>query len=262
MAGDVRALRRRLAAGEAVVGTFCAFPVPHVVEIVGAAGFDFVILDMEHGAISAGDLPNALRAADANGLMAFVRIPSASADLIAVAIDAGAAGIIVPAVESAAEAAAMIALTRFPPKGRRGVHNATRALRYSARPLAEAMADEARPITVLQIETAMSSSEARAIARTDGLDVLFVGVYDLSTSLGLAGQFAHPDVVGAVDAIVAEARAAGVSLGIWAPDAAALPALRTRGFSFLTVSNTEKMMFERSHAIASDCRRAVTAMAA
>jgi 2-keto-3-deoxy-L-rhamnonate aldolase RhmA len=255
MTEAITTFRARLAAQQMSMGTFCATANADMVEMLGHAGYDFVVVDLEHGAIGSGDLPLLFRAADCGGLAPLVRIPKGLSDLVASALDAGAAGIIVPAINSAEEGRRMIALTRYPPKGARGVHNSTRALAYSAHALSDALADEQRrPLIVLQIEKAMSAAEIRAVARLDGLDVLFIGVYDLSTSMGLSGQFDHPDVVAQVSLIVAEARAANVALGIWTRQPDAIPELRRRGFSFVTISNTELMFFERARAIVTAAR--------
>lgn len=256
MTTDIAALRRRITTGESLIGTWVCNPSGDVVEMLGHAGFDFAILDLEHGPISIGMLPALFRAAEVAGLAPFVRIPAASSDLIAKAIDAGAVGIVVPAIGDSATGAAMIALTRYPPAGRRGAHNSTRALAYSRRSFNQTVADDqmSRPLVILQVEQALEPEEVEAIAALDGLDVLFVGAYDLSLSLGLAGQFEHPAVRGCVDSIVSAARSNGLAVGLWTASAEDVPQLVERGFTFLTIGNSEMIFFQAARSIASAAR--------
>jgi 4-hydroxy-2-oxoheptanedioate aldolase len=256
MTTDIAALRRRIAAGDRLIGTWVCNPSGDIVEMLGHAGFDFAILDLEHGPFGIDALPGLFRAAEVAGIAPFVRIPAQASDLVAKAIDAGAAGIVVPSIASADEGAAMIALTRYAPKGRRGAHNSTRALAYSALSFNDALAndDAARPIIVLQIEQALPDAGIDAIAALDGLDVLFVGAYDLSLTMGLAGQFDHPEVRDAIDMIVAAGRAQACAIGLWTPQASAVGALEQRGFTFLTIANSETIFFQAARAIANEAK--------
>ena len=244
-------LRLELAAGAALVGTFVATPSAEIVEMLGLAGFDFCVLDMEHAHFGTETVAHLLRAAELRGMAAIVRVPSSAPEQIGIVLDLGAAGIMVPGIASAEEGARMVALTRYPPAGRRGAHLSTRHLRYSATSFADVARDpRARPFTVLQIESAVDEEGIKAIVAVEGLDVVFIGINDLSQSVGRGGDFEHEDVQVVVRKIVAAASARGVALGLWARDPAALGKLRDRGFSFLTVSNNELMFFEAAQALA------------
>jgi len=130
----------------------------------------------------------------------------------------------------------------------------TRQLRYSATPFATLTADGApQPLTVLQVEARLATSDLGSILELDGLDVVFIGTYDLSTSLGLPGQFDHPTVRGAISDIVKRASERGIAVGIWVPDAPSAKFWIGQGARFVTVANNELMLFRA----ASELRRSL-----
>jgi 4-hydroxy-2-oxoheptanedioate aldolase len=170
------------------------------------------------------------------------------------ALDLGAAGIVIPGVTSAEAGAAAVRLTRFPPQGSRGSSPSTRQLHYSGTPFTSLTAKDApQPLVVLQVEARLATSDLGSILAIDGLDVVFIGPYDLSTSLGLPGQFDHPKVREAISEIVNRAGERGVAVGIWVPDAPSAHFWVDQGVRFMTVSNNELMLFTAS----ADLRRSV-----
>lgn len=252
------ALRARLAAGATVIGTFVSTPSADVVEMLGLAGFDFGVLDLEHGPFGTESLPDLLRAAELRGLAALVRVPQEAGEQVGKALDLGAAGIVVPGILSVAAARRMLALMRYPPHGVRGAHLSTRHLAYSAVPFASHAADpEQRPFAVLQIEAALPAAELDEIASLEGLDVLFIGINDLANSLCLPGQTQHPRVQEVAATISVCARAHGVALGLWTREAASVGGLARRGFAFIAVSNDQLLFYE---AVASTVRAARTSL--
>lgn len=240
-------LRQALAAGKVVYGTWVQTPSPEVVEILGWSGWDFVILDLEHGPYGPEGLPNLVRAAEASGATPFVRVPLSAPHEVGKALDLGAAGIVVPGVSSADDGARAVRLTRLPPRGSRGSSPSTRQLHYSALPFTSLTEPGAnQPLVVLQVEARLATSDLGGILGIDGLDVIFIGPYDLSTSLGLPGQFDHPRVKEAITEIVSRAAERGVAVGIWVPDAEAAHLWVGQGVRFMTVSNNELMLFKTS----------------
>ena len=238
-------LRQALGNKEVVFGTWVQTPSAEVVEILGWSGWDFVILDLEHGPYGAEGLPHLIRAAEASGTAPLVRVPLVAPEQAGKALDLNAAGIVTPGVGSAEAAAAAIRLTRFPPHGTRGSSPSTRQLHYSAIPFTSLTAPEApRPLTVLQVEARLATSDLGSILDVGELDVIFIGPYDLSTSLGLPGQFDHPTVREAISEIVTRAGERGVAVGIWVPDAKAAKFWVAQGVRFVTVSNNELMLFQ------------------
>jgi 2-keto-3-deoxy-L-rhamnonate aldolase RhmA len=247
-------LRQELAAKKVLFGTWVQTPSPEVVEILGWSGWDFVILDLEHGPYGPEGLPHLIRAAEASGATPFVRVPLTAPQDVGKALDLGAAGIVIPGVTSASAGEAAVRLTRFPPNGSRGSSPSTRQLHYSGIPFASLTGHEAsQPLVVLQVEARLATSDLGSILDIEGLDVLFIGPYDLSTSLGLPGQFDHPKVREAISEIVTRAGERGIAVGLWVPDEQAAHFWVDHGVRFMTVSNNELMLFKASQTL----RRAV-----
>ncbi len=228
--------KERLAKGEAVYGPFMKATDAAFVECSGYAGFDFVILDMEHGPVGFSDLQHLVRAAEVSDVISVVRTYDSSEMAIGKALDLGAKGIQVPQVRSASEAREVVKAARFFPDGERGVCRFVRAARYSAIPRDEYFRKANRSLVILQIEGTQAIDELDEILRVEGFDILFVGPYDLSQSLGVLGQVSHPSVIKAIEDITGKARAAGVVLGVFCdtPESAAL--WRKAGIQYLSYS--------------------------
>jgi 4-hydroxy-2-oxoheptanedioate aldolase len=208
-------LAQRLDAGP-LVGSFVGIPHPAVVEVMAWAGFDFLCIDGEHAALGPADVEELIRAADACGIPAIVRVFQVGPE-VGHALDSGAAGVLVPRVESAAQAAAAVAAVRYPPAGSRGA-GIGRAARYG-RPFAEYLAEaNERVLLAVQVETRAGVEAAAEIAAVPGVDLVFVGPGDLAVSLGVP-MWAE-EHRGAVESVLHAAGTAGVRTGIFclAPD--------------------------------------------
>lgn len=212
-------------------GIFLELPCPDIVEIASHAGFDFVVLDTEHGPLDSAQLPNLLRAAL---VPAIVRVAAFRPELIQSALDAGAAGVLVPQIQTADQAAAAIAASRFYPHGRRGLNGFVRAAQYSLQPLADYLAKPVR--VVLQIETASALAEVEAIAALPGLDELFIGPYDLSQALGRPGDVLHAEVLAAGQRVIHAAHAHGIDASAFANSLEAADLWRQMGIDRLYYS--------------------------
>jgi 2-keto-3-deoxy-L-rhamnonate aldolase RhmA/pimeloyl-ACP methyl ester carboxylesterase len=213
-------------------------PCAAQVESAGLAGFDLVILDTEHGAAGGVELEHHLRAAQAVGLPALVRVPSADPAGVLAALDARAAGVVLPHVLDAESAEAAVVAAHYPPRGRRGVATSTRAGGYGTVGLTEHLR-RARDETcvVVQIEDAAAVPRAGEILAVSGVSAVLIGVTDLSVSLGHPDA-AHPEVEAAVAAIVAAASRAGSTVIAVAGNAAEAAAWRARGASVIAVVST------------------------
>ncbi|HXG40876.1 MAG TPA: aldolase/citrate lyase family protein [Candidatus Limnocylindrales bacterium] len=226
-------LRGRVRAGETVFGAFLMLGAPLAAELCGRAGFDWLVVDLEHGAGTEADLLAQLYATEVTPAEPIVRVEVASRLRIGRALDLGAGGIMVPRLETAEEAADVVSWIRFPPGGRRGVALGTRGAG-----LGEVGHPDVRHVgesilCVVQIETLRALDNARSIAAVDGVDVLFVGPTDLSHSLGLPGAFDDPAFRAALDGVVDAATGAGKAAGILLRTLDDLPRTLAAGFRFV-----------------------------
>ena len=190
------------------------FDTPGIGHIAKAAGLDYVFLDLEHSGFGLGDLKRLLVYFQAAGLPVMVRPPSKSGHHISRALDAGAEALLMPMVASAEEAADLVRMMRYPPAGRRGVALGMAHDRYTGGdPAAKLAAANRDNVLIALIETVSGLEAVEAIAATDGVDALWIGHFDLSTSMGIPGAFDDPRFIAAIDRITAAAKAADVPLG-------------------------------------------------
>lgn len=226
-------VRGRLLAGEMLVGTVVTLPAPEVPEILAGAGFDWLFIDAEHSPLDMRDAQALLQGAR-RGCPCLVRVPAGEEVWLKKALDIGAAGVIVPQVHTAEQAEAVVRLCRYPPEGVRGV-GVARAQGYGSR-FAEYVATANKRVTVvIQAESAEAVGNIGAIAAVSGIDAVFVGPYDLSASLGKAGRLDDPEVVGAIAAVTESCHRAGVRLGAFGVDAAAVRPFIEAGYTLIAV---------------------------
>lgn len=181
------AVARRVRDGAALLGTFVNLTDPAVVERIGTSGFDFAVIDLEHGPLGFETLSDLQRAADDTGLDLVVRVPNDRRASILRSLDVGSSGVQVPMIETAERAHERVAKAHYPPRGRRGLSLSNRAIHDGATP-ARAHVDASDPLIIAQIETGIGVTNVDEIAATPGIDVLFLGPTDLSLSLGVLGQ--------------------------------------------------------------------------
>jgi 2-keto-3-deoxy-L-rhamnonate aldolase RhmA len=233
------AVKRKLARGELVVGTFVMeFASAGLAQIVAAAGADFVMFDMEHSGWSFETVKQQVANARGAGLVPIVNPRGghrfAEHELL---LDLGAQGIMVPHVESAEQAEAVVRGTRYPPHGTRGAAFGVAHDDYRAGDvLATMRAATAETLIIVKIETALAVREIERIVSVDGIDVALIGHTDLSLSLGVPLQLDHPDFVAAIDAVLAACRRHGKAAGCVAGDVASGRAWIARGFRMVAYS--------------------------
>lgn len=217
MDNHVNQVRRRLAAGETALGAKVDLPSPDIVEMVGAAGYDFVWIDCEHGSIDLETAVHMMRAADATGVTPVVRVPCLDASAVARVLDGGAAGVIVPNIDSAEAARTVVGAARYRtarvPYGRRGACPRTRACRHQVRDWNE-FADWSNENTMvwLLVETEEGAAKIEEIAAVPGVDAVMLGPFDLSVSMGYPGQTTHPAVLAQLDRITDACLARGIDV--------------------------------------------------
>lgn len=221
----------KLNAGESVIGLVMRLLSPTVVELAGLVGYDYVWIDMEHGAASFETAENLIRAADAVGIEAMVRLPDKTQASVLRALEAGASILCAPQVDTADEAHHIVIAARYHPQGLRGFSTTGRGLCYGLGATGQALLDRAnqRLLLMVQIETLLGMQNAEAICSIDGVDIVFIGLGDLSQQMGYPGQYGHPDVKQAALRIIDAARAAGKHIGMPASDYASMQPWLERG---------------------------------
>jgi staphyloferrin B biosynthesis citrate synthase len=235
--------RERLLAGEGLLGTFIKTPVSHPVEIMGAVGLDFVVIDQEHAPFDRVTIDTLILAGQAAGIAVLVRVPGSEARDILPVLDSGAQGVLVPHVDSGARARDVVAEARYR-GGRRGFTNSSRAGRYGAAGFQEHVAaGDERTAVLAMVEDVHALEVLPDIVEAPGLDAVFIGRGDLSIALG-ADSPSAPQVVAATEKIAAAARAAGRALcahvdRVESPDVAWL---RSLGVTAFIVSSDQGLM--------------------
>ncbi len=233
-----RSLKAMARARAPVFGTFVVeFDTPGMGHILAAAGCDFVFHDMEHSGFGIESVKRSLRYYEAAGVRVIVRPPSKAYHHIATVLDAGAEGVCLPMVGSAAQAEEIVACVKYPPAGARGIALQVAHDHYTAGVPAEKMrAANRRTCVVPLIETAEGVANVDAIAAVKGVDMLWIGHFDLSASLGSPGQFDHPDFKAAVRRVLRASAKHDLSLGMIAGSAEHGLALIKSGFNFICYS--------------------------
>jgi 4-hydroxy-2-oxoheptanedioate aldolase len=227
-------LKTRIRAGETLIGVFSDLASPLAAELCGRAGFDWIVLDLEHGAATEADLLALLYAVGNTSMTPIVRPPSAERLRVGRALDLGAAGIMLPQLQSAQEAREAVSYLRYPPAGQRGMALRTRGADMGALGHGEVVrVVNERVVGIVQMESRGAVDAADEIAAMDEVDVLFVGPADLSHALGVPGRFDAPAYVDAMTSVVAACERHGKAAGILIYDAAALPRHVELGFRFI-----------------------------
>jgi 4-hydroxy-2-oxoheptanedioate aldolase len=232
----VNPLREKLAKGEPVVGTFVSLPSPPFVQILAGCGFDFLIVDGEHGPIGPETAQAMITATAVAPCVPLARVAWNLPWLAKPLLDAGALGIVFPLIRSAEDARAAVAACRYAPSGERGWGPFYAPSRWGLGPFAYSGSADAAILTILLIEHVDAVRAIDAIAATPGVDVAVIAPYDLSTSLGKPGAFDDPEFLAAVAEAERGIRAAGVVLGGLAATAERANALIDRGYRFLCLA--------------------------
>ena len=229
------ALRRRILAGETLIGAWASLDSPGSAELMGRSGLDWIVVDLEHGYATETALLAHLTAIEASGAVALVRPPSGERLRIGRALDLGAAGIVIPRLDTVEQVREAVTFLRYPSGGQRGVALLTRGARLGTVNHAGVAALNQDIVGIVQIESPSAAEAADEIAAIDGVDVLFVGPADLSHSLGVAGQFGDPGYHRALRNVVDACRGHGKAAGILLYDHATFRPHLDLGFTFVGV---------------------------
>jgi 4-hydroxy-2-oxoheptanedioate aldolase len=230
----VNSTKRKLAAGETVFGVFVSIPSARVVELCGIAGFDYVVIDAEHGPIDVAVCEEMVRACDVTGMTPVVRVPSHDPKVIGRYLDVGAMGVMAPQVNSLKDAQTIIDATHYAPIGRRGLGPGRAAMYGLGEPLREYAPNENdEMLVIVQLENIAALDELDELVRLPEIDAFEIGLADLSASMGFPGQSSRPDVQEVVGKFVAAVLGAGSVIGDTANDAESARELWDQGYRML-----------------------------
>ena len=234
-------LRSSLTAGKPTVGTFVGAASAVTAEVCAVTGVDWILLDLEHGAGGEEQVGPVVLAAGAYGVPTVVRVESAERIRLGRVLDLGAAGVMLPRLDTAAEVATALRHLRYPPQGDRGVATYNRACRFGLDPAALDRANS-EVLAVVQIESVRAVEQAAEIAAQDGVDVLFVGPRDLSHDLGVPGDVQAPSYLDALDRVHSAAQQFGKSCGLLVPNGAAAAEKCAQGWTFVAVGSDSTLL--------------------
>jgi 2-dehydro-3-deoxyglucarate aldolase/4-hydroxy-2-oxoheptanedioate aldolase len=240
--------RERLARGETVFG--CALQVYRSAEIpraFAAAGFDYVFIDMEHGAYDLETVQDMIAASNGAGITPIVRVAELLYSLVARLLDAGAQGIILPRVEDPRLLEEAISWMRFPPVGKRGYGVNPTMVSYEAHSFAEIIEHQNRnTVAVVQFETRLAMDRADELLAVKGVDIAMVGPADLSISLGVPGEFENPLMISTIQRLIEKCNRHGVVPGIQVRTVAAAKAWAERGMRFVGAGGEHGLLLEKA----------------
>lgn len=251
------ALKQRLRAGKRALGCWTTLGSPPVIELLAFCGFDYLLLDQEHGFGEPSALLQSLQAMAATpACTSIVRVPSNDPNYLKRVLDAGVEGVMVPSINTATDARDVVAACRYPPAGRRGsALGSARASDYGIRApeYREVAADEL--LIVCQIESAQAVENIDAIAAVEGVDVLFIGPYDLSGTIGHLGDFKHPDVAALIARAEEGIRRSGKPMGTVPHPGATWRDMFERGYQMINAGSDVARLRDAARADVTEFRR-------
>lgn len=246
-------LKERLLGGEGILATWLTVASPAIGELLGLTGFGCVAIDAEHGAIDLGEAENLIRAVEAGGAAPLLRVAGLDQVLIKRALDLGPAGVIIPLVSTREAAEAAVRFAKYPPQGVRGV-GVGRAQAYGLDLAGYLGRANREGLVVVQVEDRGALQNLDEILSVPGVDMVFIGPVDLSTSLGFPGQPDHPVVDEANARVLAAAKAAGRLAGIHASDATVARRRLEQGFRLVTVATDTVLLARAGQAVLTQVR--------
>ena len=229
---DANPLKRKMLAGSACLGAWLLTNSADVAEILAFGGFDFILIDHEHGQGNIGDAIAQLRAVKGSDCAGILRVPSHDPSYIKRVLDAGVDGIMVPNVSDAEEARQVVAACRYPPRGQRGAFGGMRAMDYGFNPGYYASAAD-NLLVIVQVENAAAIDHIAEIAAVDGVDMIFIGPRDLSASLGKLNEFSDPVVRAEIERAEQAIRRSGKLLGSTAINGKVAKDMADRGYHLI-----------------------------
>lgn len=231
------------------IGIFAKTLDSAFVEIAGRSGLDFVIIDLEHGPLDLARVHDHVRALALTPAQSWVRVPKLDASIIGAALDSGADGVLVPNIQNADQARRAVAAARFHPEGSRGVCRYVRAAEFGQLPGADYFPAANRVVLACQIEGRQAVEQLDEIMNVEGIDILFIGPYDLSQSLGCPGEVDSPKVLEMVSEIARRAGERGIRVAAFSDSPKLTETLLQRGVSMMACSVDVEIFRKGVHAL-------------
>jgi len=229
-----RSIKREMQGEKAVFGTWCMLPSSFVVDVIARTGIDFVILDMEHGTLSWETAEEMVRAAQIHGCQPIIRVGDDQENTILHALETGCEAIMVPHVSTSSSAKKIVEAALYPPRGARGLSPYTRCHGYTHMELDKSMSRHAEETLVgVLVEGREGIDNLSGIASVDGIDLIYLGMYDISQSVGLPGQLEHPEVMAQLDKCLDIIIKSGKYAGTFSRDIDLCKKFRDQGFHFI-----------------------------
>jgi 4-hydroxy-2-oxoheptanedioate aldolase len=242
--------------GDTLMGSFISTGYPVNTELMGLAGFDFLIIDLEHGIAAERDILTQLYALQNTPAIPVVRVESHDRQRVHRLLDLGVQGIMFPRVDNAGQARACVAAMRYPPDGVRGVATVVRAAGYGTHYNDYRVESKSNLLPIIQIESAEAVKNVEEIAAVDGVGVLFIGPMDLSTSLGIFRQYDHPLFLDALNKTLAAASRHNRAAGILLPGVDTTRHYRDMGFRFIAAGTDILLLKTAAKQLVQDLRDA------
>ncbi len=235
-------VKRMIKAGKKTAGAWAQLCSPIATEILGRGGFDWILVDMEHAPGDVLTLVSQFQALGGTGAVPIVRVPWNDLVWIKRVLDAGAYGLMIPYVNTKDQAMAAVQACKYPPAGNRGIAGSPRAAGYGRDTAGYLKRANDEIFVMLQVETPQAIDNLEEIAKVPGVDTLFIGPMDLSTSMGHFGNPAHPDVQAAIATVEAKAKKLGMPLGTISGSWEQAKALYDRGYQLITLMSDSVLL--------------------
>ena len=228
-------LKNKLLNGDTCFGHWVFMPYPEIVNIIGKSGFDFIVIDMEHSYTSINQLPSLIDAAIINNMTPLVRIPTSNTTDILRSLDTGAYGIVVPHCDTKEKLTQITIDSKYFPDGMRGMAKSTKSGEYTNKKFKEYMEFENKNLlNIVCLESKKSIDNLDQLTEVDGIDVFYIGIYDLSASLGLPGEVENPEVLFQLEKMVKKINQKGKIVGTYTDTSEQAIRMKNLGINFLT----------------------------
>lgn len=231
-------LKHKLADGAAVLGTWSSLSSANAVDVIGTTGLDFVIVDMEHGSMSFETVENMVRAAEAGGISPVIRVWDDHEQTLLRALETGARSVMVPHVSTPENARRIAGCCKYFPDGKRGLSPYTRVHGFSHEEIAESLRAENRETLVgILVEGEVGLQNLEQIVTVPGIDLIYLGLFDICQSVGLPGQLNHPRVIDEVTRCREVIQSRGIAAGSMATSVEYIRMLQALGYQFIAYLN-------------------------